>query len=238
MVGQLHYPNNYSPARPRFRPIRITEELRSSSVKWVPIMGQLFPIQTLLDMSKLRDNDTGNHNERVGELALCLAKELQPFFPEIDFRFLEEIKEACYLHDIGKASLTDEILHKPGKLTQSEFTNVMKHTVEGANILIGTGFLLGLQVVWHHHERWDGTGYPSKLIGNSIPLEARICSVADVYDSLRVRRPYKEPLGEEETFRYLEDQSGKMFDPKIIEHFPRAKFAAIFSRLKDESCGE
>jgi putative two-component system response regulator len=131
------------------------------------------------------------------------------------------------LHDIGKVAIPDNILLKPGRLTPEEMTVMRTHSMKGWEMLRraaermgqqGSLFLhYGMEIARHHHERWDGAGYPDGLAGQAIPLSARLMAVADVYDALISRRPYKEPMSHEAARAYIEANSGGHFDPQIVQ---------------------
>jgi len=217
-------------------------QLRSTDIvdlEWSPNMSMLIGPEALFELSKIRDRDTGNHTLRVGALARILALHVKAVFPEeIDDVFLEDIEMACRLHDIGKSALSDNILHKPGELTGDEVSRMREHTLDGAKILHATGLLLAANVSHYHHERWDGGGYPSGLYENVIPLEARICTVCDVYDSLLAVRPYKSAWSEERTVKYILESRGTLFDPKIVDRVPWMKFREVEDKFADNKLEE
>lgn len=145
--------------------------------------------QTIADLSELRDNETGNHMRRVGILARMIAK--AHGMPE---KYCDDISVFAPMHDIGKVGILDSILLAERKLTVEEFEEMKKHTVLGWNIVKGKAELeMVAAITLCHHEKWNGTGYPRGLSGETIPLSARITTIADVYDALRSKRPYKDP---------------------------------------------
>ncbi len=165
--------------------------------------------------AEYRDDDTGEHTKRVGRNAAAIAHYLGWSQEDVKLLFT-----AARLHDVGKIGVPDAILLKPGKLTNEEFEIIRQHTTIGARILAnGQTQLLKLaeEIAQYHHERWDGNGYPFKLAGNAIPIAARIVSVADVLDALSQERPYKRAWSLEETLAEIKRQSGKQFDPVIVE---------------------
>lgn len=188
---------------------------------------------TILAVSKLaesRDDATGQHIERTQIFCQLMAQQLykEKRFPgEITEAFIDTIFHASPLHDIGKVGIMDSILLKPGRLTEEEFEIMKTHVLIGAdtletvqsrypqNIFIG----MGIDLARSHHERWDGSGYPDGLKGNDIPLSARIMALADVYDALRYKRPYKEAIPQERTIEILLEGSGSHFDPAVIAAF-------------------
>ena len=178
---------------------------------------QLEALQRLAVIAEFRDTDTGEHTIRVGDLAREIAVELG----ESD-EFAERLRLAGRLHDIGKVAVPDAILLKAGPLTSAEFEVMKTHTTVGAEILSGSSsplIQLAAEVALNHHERWDGTGYPSGLIGKAIPMSGRIVAVADVYDALRSERPYKRAWPMLEAIRYIIASSELHFEPRIVDAF-------------------
>jgi HD-GYP domain-containing protein (c-di-GMP phosphodiesterase class II) len=162
-----------------------------------------------------RDSDTDAHNYRVTLYSTRMGEALG--LPAADMRVL--IKGA-FLHDVGKLGIPDNILHKPAKLDQQEFTVMKTHVDKGADIVRPSSWLReGTSVVGYHHEKFAGGGYPHGLRGEDIPITARIFAVADVFDALTSQRPYKKPLSFEETMDILEQDRGKHFDPKVLDVF-------------------
>ena len=149
--------------------------------------------------------------------ALTIALAQRMGIPESEF---EHFRRGALLHDIGKMGIPDEILQKPDALTEAETAIMRMHPEMGHQILSGIDFLEpALDIPYCHHERWDGTGYPRKLKGEEIPLAARIFAVADVWDALTSDRPYRPAWSEEKALEYLRSQSGKYFDPKVLDVF-------------------
>jgi HD-GYP domain-containing protein (c-di-GMP phosphodiesterase class II) len=128
------------------------------------------------------------------------------------------------LHDIGKIGINDDVLHKPGKLSNEEFQHIKTHVEIGSRILRDLNNLKDVMpVVLHHHESWDGGGYPENLEGEQIPIAARIVAVADAYDAMSSDRPYREGMSEEKIERILRNGAGKQWDPEVINAFFRAR---------------
>jgi len=163
----------------------------------------------------MRDRETEGHTIRVAEMTLQLARSMG--MSDIE---LEHIRRGALLHDIGKMGIPDTILLKPGPLSTEEYQIMCKHPVYAYNMLSSISFLRqALTIPYCHHERWDGTGYPRGLSGEQIPLEARIFAVVDVWDALRSDRPYRSAWTEEKALDFIREQTGKYFDPKVVEAF-------------------
>ena len=173
-----------------------------------------------------RDSDTGAHNYRVAWISARIAESMG-----IKGNAMQALIAGSFLHDVGKIGIPDSILLKPGKLDAAEWDVMRTHVTQGSEIVMGMGWLDGAQaVVAAHHEKWDGSGYPCQIAGESIPLAARIFAVADVFDALCSRRPYKEPLGFDATMVIVERDAGSHFDPSIVARF-RPMARPIFERL-------
>ncbi len=174
-----------------------------------------------------RDSDTGAHNYRVAWIASLIGDQMG-----FAGATMQSLIAGSFLHDVGKIGITDAILLKPGQLSEAELAIMHTHVTLGEHIVNGIGWLKDAKmVVAAHHERWDGTGYPRQLAGAAIPLSARIFSVADVFDALCSRRPYKEPMGFETTMTILEKGTGSHFDPAVMDVF-RPMAHSIFEQLQ------
>lgn len=192
--------------------------------------SQIATIYSLVKLAESRDDHTGEHIERVAVLCRLLATKLLSI-PEykdyIDEDYIENIYRASPLHDIGKVGISDNILLKPGKLSEEEYETMKAHTTIGANTLIevkkkyeDNKFLeMGINIAYYHHEKWDGTGYPYGLAGESIPLSARIMAIVDVYDALRSKRVYKEAYSHEKSIEIIKQGAGTNFDPVVLDVF-------------------
>jgi HD-GYP domain-containing protein (c-di-GMP phosphodiesterase class II) len=165
----------------------------------------------------LRDLNTGVHSTRLAEWAVRVGREFG--VPE---EFLADLEVGALLHDIGKVGISENILGKPDGLTEEEFRIVRRHPELGWNVIRN---LPGLEraslLVLHHHENFDGTGYPAGLKGNEIPIGARILSVIDAFDAMISARPYRSPLPLDEVLKRLEERSGIQFDPAIVQSLIR-----------------
>ncbi|MDR1971417.1 MAG: HD domain-containing protein [Treponema sp.] len=178
---------------------------------------------SLLEASKLKDNDTGKHITRVNYYSKRLAEELfyslGTQYPNIDADFIDNIGFLASMHDVGKIGTPDDILNKEGPLSDWEWTVMREHTKNGAFILSTYPNPMAKEIALSHHERWDGGGYPFQLEGEMIPLAARIVSIADVYDALRMRRSYKPALSHDVAVSKMMADRGTHFDPFLIEVF-------------------
>ncbi|MDR3089304.1 MAG: response regulator [Desulfobulbaceae bacterium] len=208
--------------------------------------SQLAMIFALAKLSNTRDDDTGMHLERVQYFCQVLAETMatDPAFSDrITPRFIDTIFHSSPLHDVGKVGIADAILLKPARLTPDEFEVMKTHTLIGADTLASVyrqypenQFVeMGIEIARFHHEKWNGSGYPDGLVGESIPLSARIMAVVDVYDALRARRPYKEPFSHEVSMTIIRELNGVSFDPAIMAGFEQvhSRFEELYSRLSD-----
>jgi putative two-component system response regulator len=195
---------------------------------------------SLLEASKLKDNDTGKHIVRVNFYSKRLAEELfrsqNPKYTCIDADFIDNIGFLASMHDVGKIGTPDDILNKEGPLSDWEWTVMREHTKNGAFILSSYPNPMAKEIALSHHEHWDGTGYPYQLSGEMIPLSARITTIADVYDALRMERSYKSALSHEATVQKMLGSRGTHFDPFLTDVFVSiAKdFDKIYERNRDE----
>lgn len=188
---------------------------------------------TIFAMSKLaesRDPETGEHLERMREYCKIIAVELQrhPTHREIiDEKYILNIYLASPLHDIGKVGVPDRVLLKPGKLTDEEFDEIKKHPGVGAETLRAVSLecpdndfiTIGIEIAETHHEKWDGSGYPSGIVGEDIPLSGRIIALGDVYDALTSKRCYKDAFSHEKSRDIILEGRAKHFDPDIVDAF-------------------
>jgi putative two-component system response regulator len=174
---------------------------------------------SLLEASKLKDNDTGKHIERVNLYSALLAKELfnDSRWPEVDKDFVDDIGFLAAMHDVGKIGTPDDILNKEGPLNEFEWGIMKEHTKNGAFILSSYPNLMAKEIALSHHEWWNGSGYPYNLEGAMIPLAARIVTVADVYDALRMKRSYKPPYPHDVALQKMRQERGVHFDPDLVD---------------------
>lgn len=206
-----------------------------------PAMKELSRLhsETVMSFANLienRDNNTGGHIKRTSRYVGLIAEELRArnYYSEILTKdYITNLLKAAPMHDIGKISVPDEILQKPGKLNDEEYAIMKKHAENGGNIIRETFRNLGdeeyriiaFEVARYHHEKWNGKGYPDGLIGNDIPLCARIMAVADVFDAVSEKRCYRNAMPLDKCFRIIAEGSGKDFDPLI---------AGIFLEIRDK----
>ena len=205
---------------------------------------------TILGLAKLaeyRDEETGAHIERIREYTRIIATELatrQEYKDYITPDYIEDIYNSAILHDIGKVGVPDAILLKPGKLTPEEFEIIKKHSTLGGNALReveakieGQTFLtLSKEIAYHHHEKWDGTGYPNGLKEQEIPLSARIVALADVYDALTTKRSYKEAFSHQKAMDIILKDRGTHFAPDVVDAF--IAHAEEFRCIREDLFGE
>jgi len=178
--------------------------------------AQIEIIERLARAAEFRDDNTGQHTERVGQMAALLAKEMG--LPDSQVAL---IRRAAPLHDVGKIGVPDTILLKLGRLTDEEFAIVKTHTVIGARILSGSRFpilRLAEEIAFNHHERWDGDGYAG-ISRDAIPLAGRIVAVVDVFDALTQKRPYKPAWTVDDAVAEIDRQRGCQFDPTLVDAF-------------------
>jgi HD-GYP domain-containing protein (c-di-GMP phosphodiesterase class II) len=172
---------------------------------------------------ELREKETGGHSRRVTDLTVRLAREF--CFSEAE---IVHIRRGVLLHDIGKMGVPDEILLKPGPLDDKEWEVMRTHPLKAREMLKDIPYLQpALPIPHSHHERWNGSGYPLGLSGTQIPLAARLFAVVDVFDALSYDRPYRKAWPREDVLCYLQEQSGKQFDPQVVEAFLRLQTVVL-----------
>lgn len=204
-------------------------------------------VLALVELAERRDNDTARHLDRVTAFSVLLADELRkdPRFAFIDEALIEELRRSAPLHDIGKVAIPDSILLKPGKLTVPEMEIMKTHTLVGAEAIRAvrkrmpnSAFgQMAEDIARHHHERFDGTGYPYGIAGDDIPLAARIVAIADVYDALTTERTYKKALSHEEAMQIIAEGAGTHFDGRLVNAFLRRgeEFREFARKLSDSA---
>lgn len=216
--------------------IEKTDEIKEQNKKIIYIQEQT--IYGMANLIESRDSDTGEHVKRTSlyvELLGKAAKEAGYHKEIITDGYIELLKKAAPMHDIGKIAVSDSILKKPGKLTEEEFKKIQNHTIAGEKIIreVLSGIesedyvKIAADIAVSHHERWDGNGYPYKLKGEEIPLEARIMAIADVFDALVSPRCYKDPFSTDEAFEIISLSRGTHFDPVLTDLFISKKDEVI-----------
>ena len=182
------------------------EQLKQAHVDLVERLGRA---------AEYKDTDTGEHIVRMSQYSKVLALALG-----MDEQRAELLRQAAPMHDVGKIGIPDAILLKPGKLTSEEFDHMKEHATIGAQILANSSsplLQLAHTLAIEHHEKWDGSGYPNGIKGEEISVEGRIVAIADVFDALTSKRPYKEAWSVEKTVLHMQEQAGTHFDPALIE---------------------
>lgn len=189
-------------------------------------------VGALAELAAMRAGDDSCQVQRLKRYCFELADDLRRHHPDLGLnrQIVEDLANVCVLHDIGIMNVPDSLLNKRGRLTEKEISTMQEHAQEGGRILhklyrdTGSSYLLlAHEMASSHHERWDGSGYPSNLRGDAIPLSARIVALADTYNALRSRRPYKDPMPREHTETVIIESSGTHFDPMVVESFLRVK---------------
>ncbi|MBQ8946489.1 MAG: HD domain-containing protein [Lachnospiraceae bacterium] len=213
-------------------PVADAAEIQERYDKLLDILGAIVESRSL---------DGGSHIERIKNFTRALATEVMVSYPEYGLNpyVVEVFVAASALHDIGKITIPDSILFKPARLTREEFEYMKTHTTKGCEILNNIGNALSpdckkasYEICRHHHEKYDGKGYPDGLRGDAIPISAQIVSVADVYDALVCERVYKDAFTKEQAFNMIISGECGMFNPKLMDCF--RKCAGEFERLADE----
>jgi len=202
----------------------------------------------LANLAEKRDLETGQHIKRLRYYSRALAIEMATnsvYKDQMDEEFIQDIYDFSPLHDIGKVGISDAILRKPAKLTPEEFTEMKKHTVIGKEILEAiednlkskgfSFFRMGIEIVYSHQEKFNGSGYPQGLKGEAIPLSARIVSACDVFDACSLQRVYKEAYSFEQSYGIVCAGTGSHFDPVVVEAFKniKGKTEKIYGRFRD-----
>jgi len=187
--------------------------------------AQFEMLARLAAAAEFRDDDTGRHTSRVGDLSASIAQRLG-----LPASQVELIRLAAPLHDIGKIAIPDAVLGKPGELTDEEYELMKTHTTIGAQMLAGSAFALlelAEEISLTHHEKWDGSGYPAGLPGDAIPIAGRIVAVADVFDALTHVRPYKAAWSAADAIAEMSSEAGRHFDPQVLEAYLSLRRAPV-----------
>jgi putative two-component system response regulator len=208
--------------------------------------AQRLMVQTLLSLTEVRDAETGRHSLRTQQYARVLAESLAT---HPDFRAyltrerIDLLSTLAPLHDIGKVGVPDHVLNKPGALTADELAEMRKHPVLGRDVILKAEARVGVRddatlemakaIVYTHHERWDGAGYPQGLRGTAIPVAGRVMSLVDVYDAVRTRALYQKSLSHDDTVEFIVKGKGTHFDPAVVDAF--LGVAARFKIISDDA---
>ncbi len=196
---------------------------------------QYATICVMTSMAEFRDETTGNHIRRTQNYVLMLAKEMSKlphYKAKLTPNYIEQVSKSAPLHDIGKIAIPDDILLKPGRHTPEEFVTMKTHAQRGYDMLKKAGDYMGekgefleiaMEIAGSHHEKWDGSGYPMGLKNTQIPFSARLMALADVFDALLSRRPYKPAMSIEQTIKIILEGKGTHFDPEIVDAFLKIK---------------
>jgi len=203
-------------------------------------------IYAFADVIEGRDGSTGEHVKRTVAYVQIIVEALKEngiYVESLDNEYMEFLLRAAPMHDFGKIAVSDTVLQKPGRLTEEEYEAIKTHTVKGADMIKTSlasleepGYItIAWQVARHHHERWDGAGYPDGLYGEKIPLCARVVAVADVFDAVSQDRCYRPAMSLDESFAIIEQGAGTQFDPLIAEAFLRMrdKVEAVFYQFQE-----
>ena len=205
--------------------------------------AQRLMIQTLLSLTETRDAETGRHSRRTQQYVRLLAEQLSThpeFHDYLTPERIDLVSSLAPLHDIGKVGVPDHILNKPGVLTPDELAEMRKHPEYGYEVILKAEGRVGVRddailavakdIVYTHHERWDGTGYPRKLRGKEIPVEGRVMAVVDVYDAITTRTLYRPPMSYDDAVKFIVERKATHFDPAVVEAFinvaPRFKIVS------------
>jgi len=222
------------------------ERIRADRADRETIMAKHVMVQSLLSLVEIRDAETGRHSRRTQQYARVLAQELATHPNYCDYLTPERVNllsTLAPLHDIGKVGVPDRLLHKPGVLTAEELEEMRKHPTHGRDIILKTErevdvrddltLTIAKDIVYTHHEKWDGSGYPQGLSGAEIPIAGRLVAVVDVYDAARSRRSYQPAMQHDEVVALIIRGRGTQFDPAVVDAF--VKVSSAFQRLSEQS---
>jgi adenylate cyclase len=206
------------------------------------VISQRLMVQTLLSLTEVRDAETGRHSRRTQQYARIIGGQLatRPEFRDyLTPDRLELLASLAPLHDIGKVGVPDRLLHKPGPLTDEEMAEMRKHPVHGRDVIVQAErdagapddviLAMAKDIVYTHHEKWDGTGYPQGLRGAEIPIVGRVISLVDVYDAITSRRVYRGPMSHDDAVAFIVERRGTHFDPAVVDAF--VEIAAVLGRV-------
>jgi response regulator RpfG family c-di-GMP phosphodiesterase len=202
------------------------------------ILAQRLMVQSLLSLTEVRDAETGKHSRRTQRYARLLADQLSAhprYHSFLTPENIELLSSLAPLHDIGKVGVPDQLLNKPGKLTGEEYREMRRHPTYGLDVIknaerqVGASddeiLMMAKDIVYTHHEWWDGSGYPQGLKGDQIPIAGRLMALVDVYDALISNRIYRQALPHDKAVEFIKSGSGTQFDPAVVEAFERVAIA-------------
>jgi response regulator RpfG family c-di-GMP phosphodiesterase len=223
----------------------IIERRRADSEGHEKTNAQHLMVQTLLSLTEVRDAETGRHSRRTQQYAKVLAEQLAShpsFRGYLTPQRIELLSSLAPLHDIGKVGVPDHILNKRGALTSEELAEMRKHPAHGRDVILKAERDVGVHddailamakdIVYTHHERWDGTGYPEGLRGLEIPVPGRLMAIVDVYDAAVSRALYRQPITHDAAVTFITSGAGSQFDPAVVEAF--VNVATVFKGLKEQ----
>jgi response regulator RpfG family c-di-GMP phosphodiesterase len=212
----------------------VVERGRADTANREKTTTQRLMVQALLSLTETRDKETGRHSRRTQQYARLLAGQLAThpdFRAQLTPEQVDLLSSLAPIHDIGKVGIPDHVLNKPGALTPEEQAEMRTHPVLGRDVILKAEARVGVRddttlamakdIVYTHHERWDGTGYPEGLSGPAIPLAGRVMAVVDVYDAVRARSLYRAPLSHDDTVQLIVKGRGTHFDPAVVDAFLR-----------------
>jgi adenylate cyclase len=220
----------------------IVERRRADQSGHDRIMSQRLMVQTLLSLTEARDLETGRHSRRTQQYARIIGGQLAThpeFKGYLTPERLELLASLAPLHDIGKVGVPDRLLHKPGPLTDEEMVEMRKHPLHGRDVIVQAErdagaaddviLAMAKDIVYTHHEKWDGTGYPQGLRGAAIPIVGRVISLVDVYDAITSHRVYRGPMSHDDAVAFIVERKGTHFDPVVVDAF--VEIAAVLGRV-------
>jgi len=210
----------------------VLEHRRADKAGQERAVSQKLMVQALLSLTEVRDAETGSHSRRTQEYTRILARQLArnpAYSGYLTAERIDLLASLAPLHDIGKVGVPDRLLNKPGALTADELQEMRKHPAHGRDVIVhaerdagapdDTTLKMAKEIVYTHHEKWDGTGYPQGLRGAAIPIAGRLMALVDVYDAITSRRLYREPMSHDQAVAFIVSGRGTHFDPSVVDAF-------------------